>query len=69
MSSTIRFQRPETPHGVSKMFVPTEANTTAQVRHLERLGYTIVDVSPSLTDPGCESVGEFNADRRANQWK
>jgi hypothetical protein len=32
------------------MFVPTGTDTGAQVRHLERLGYTIVDVSPALAD-------------------
>jgi len=50
MSSTIRFQRPETPYGVSRMFVPTGTDTCAQIRHLERLGYTIVDISPALAD-------------------
>jgi hypothetical protein len=30
------------------MFVPPEANAAAQIRHLEGLGYTIVDVTPPL---------------------
>lgn len=48
MGHTIRFLRPELPYGVSRMFVPPEANAAAQIRHLEGLGYTIVDVSPPL---------------------
>jgi hypothetical protein len=30
------------------MFVSSEASAEAQVRHLERLGYTILDVLPAL---------------------
>ena len=48
VTHTIRFRRPELPYGVSRMFVPPEADAAAQIRHLEGLGYTIVDVSPPL---------------------
>ncbi len=45
---TIRFRRPELPYGVSRMFVPPEVDAATQIRHLVRLGYTIVEVSPPL---------------------
>jgi hypothetical protein len=44
----IRFQRPESPSKFSDMSVSGEAPATTQIRHLEGLGYTIVDVSPPL---------------------
>jgi hypothetical protein len=30
------------------MFVPTEADASRQLRRLETLGYTIIDISPPL---------------------
>ncbi|MGA7711163.1 MAG: hypothetical protein WCA81_04620 [Rhizomicrobium sp.] len=48
MSHTIRFRRPETPYGVSRMVVPPEVDAAGRVRHLESLGYSIVDVTPPL---------------------
>jgi hypothetical protein len=51
VSDTIRFRRPETPYGISRMFVPTGTDTGAQVRLLEKLGYMIVDVSPTVAEP------------------
>jgi hypothetical protein len=48
VSHIIRFQRPETPYGVSRVHVPPEANAAQQLRRLEALGYTILEVSPPL---------------------
>ncbi len=44
----ISFRRPELRYVLSKMSVPPEADAAMQVRRLEDLGYTIVDVSPPL---------------------
>jgi hypothetical protein len=48
MEHTIRFRRPETAHSITKMVVQAESAAVSQIRHLERLGYTIMDVSPAL---------------------
>ena len=48
MTHTIRFRRPETAHSITKMVVQTESSAVTQIRNLERLGYTIMDVSPAL---------------------
>jgi hypothetical protein len=48
MAHTIQFRRPETKWSVSRMSAPTESSTVAQIRNLERLGYTILDISPAL---------------------
>ncbi len=48
MRHTIRFRRPETAYSISRMFTPTEESAKVQVRHLQGLGYTIVDVLPAL---------------------
>jgi len=48
MAHMIKFRRPETNWSVSKMSAPTESSAVAQIRNLERLGYTILDVSPGL---------------------
>ena len=45
---TIRYQRAETPYGVTKSCVPPEENAAKQVRRLQALGYTILDVTPPL---------------------
>ncbi len=50
MAYTIRYRRPETAHSVTKMVVQTESSAVAHIRHLERLGYTILDVSPELAE-------------------
>lgn len=49
MNHTIRYQRAETPYGVTKSCVPPEGDAAKQVRRLEALGYTILDVTPPLT--------------------
>jgi len=48
---TIHFQRPETPRTVSKMYIAAEPDLERHIHHLEALGYTIVDISPSLSGP------------------
>jgi hypothetical protein len=48
VTHTIRFRRPETGYSISRMFVSGEASADVQVRHLEGLGYTVVDVAPAL---------------------
>jgi hypothetical protein len=45
---TIRYQRAETPYGVTISCVPPEANAAKQVRRLQALGYTILEVTPPL---------------------
>jgi hypothetical protein len=52
MSHTIRFRRPEQPYGTSKMCVPPEADASAHIRNLVRLGYTILEVSPPIAGYG-----------------
>lgn len=50
MIHTIRFRRPETAHSITKMVVQSDSSAVAQIRHLEHLGYTIMDVSPALVE-------------------
>ena len=70
MSHVIRFQRPETPYGVSTVRVPPEANAAQQLRRLEALGYTIVEVSPPLArtaatgKPGAGVSSNYRVARR-----
>jgi hypothetical protein len=52
VAHTIRFRRPELPYVLSRMSVPLKADVTAQIRHLESLGYTIVDGPPPLESYG-----------------
>jgi hypothetical protein len=47
----IRYRRPETRANVGKIFVPPEADTEKQIRRLQSLGYTILDVSPARAEP------------------
>jgi hypothetical protein len=49
---SIRFRRPEQLYVLAKMSVPSEADAATQVRHLEDLGYKVVDVSPPLSEYG-----------------
>jgi len=46
MRQIISYQRPETGSVLARISVPGEAETLRQVRRLEALGYTIVDVAP-----------------------
>jgi hypothetical protein len=48
VAHTISFRRPELRHVLSTMFVPPEADVMAQIRHLQDLGYQIIDVTPPL---------------------
>lgn len=48
MTHTILFRRPETAHSITKMVVQTETSAVVQIRNLERLGYTIMDISPGF---------------------
>ncbi len=48
MAHTIRFRRPETKYSISRMFVSDEQSTKSQIRLLEGLGYTIIDILPPL---------------------
>jgi hypothetical protein len=52
VNHTISFRRPELHHVLSTMSVPHGADVAAQVRHLEDLGYKIVEVSPPLDGYG-----------------
>ena len=47
MRQIICYQRPETGSVLARISVPDEAVTLRQVRRLEALGYTVVDVTPS----------------------
>jgi hypothetical protein len=47
MSYRIRFQRPEARGSISNLFVEDDAATAMQIRHLEAIGYTIIDAAPS----------------------
>jgi hypothetical protein len=51
MRQIISYQRPETGGRVTRISVPSEAETLRQVRRLEALGYAIVDVSPISPGP------------------
>lgn len=63
MNHTISFRRPELRHVLSKMSVPPAADVAEHVRHLESLGYKIIDVSPPLerygppNDPRAPAIG------------
>lgn len=46
MRQIISYQRPETGERLARISVPDEAATLRQVRRLEALGYTVVDVAP-----------------------
>jgi len=48
MSQTIRFQHREAPDDVYSMSVSDEVFTAIVIRRVEAMGYTIVDVSPSM---------------------
>lgn len=48
MGHAVRYTRPETRTTVTRIFVPTDEETPKQIRRLERLGYTIVDIVPPL---------------------
>lgn len=52
MTHTISFRRPELPYVLSTMSVPPDADVALQVRHLEKLGYKIIEVSPPLIGYG-----------------
>jgi len=45
---TIRYRRPEAPGSWGRMTVPNGDEVTAQKGRLEALGYSIVDVTPSV---------------------
>ena len=65
MGHTIRFRRPELHHVLATMFVPPEADVMAQIRHLQSLGYHIVEVTPPITGgighpPKLIAVGDTN---------
>ena len=48
---TIRFRRPEAPGSLIRMTVPSgEDATRAQKVRLEALGYSVEEVTPSLTE-------------------
>jgi len=47
MGYTIRFQRPDALGSISNLFVEDDAAAATQIRHLEAIGYTIIDASPS----------------------
>lgn len=50
MGHSVRYTRPETRATVARIFVPTVEETSKQIRRLETLGYTIVDIVPPLRD-------------------
>ena len=58
VTHTIRFRRPETTCSIARMFVSGEASAKAYVRHLERLGYTIIDVVPSFAGQHTQQFAE-----------
>lgn len=47
MGYRIRFQRPGALGFISNLFVEDDATTATQIRHLEAIGYTIIDALPS----------------------
>ena len=47
MSYRIRFQRPEALGCISNLFVENDATAATQIRHLEAIGYSIIDALPS----------------------
>ena len=65
MGHTIRFRRPQHRHVLATMFVPPEADVMARIRHLQSLGYHIIDVTPPITGgigppPKLIVVGDVN---------
>lgn len=50
MGHAVRYTRPETRSTVTRIFVPTDEETLKQIRRLERLGYTIIDIVPPLRE-------------------
>ncbi|MDR3499786.1 MAG: hypothetical protein P4L72_11245 [Parvibaculum sp.] len=50
MSHTIRYRRPETRESVGRIFVPSGIDAAKQVRRLQGLGYTILEVLPAPSD-------------------
>lgn len=53
MTYVIRFRRPGQIRTSTKLTIPPLEDPVAYVRRLEKLGYTVVDISPPLprTDP------------------
>jgi hypothetical protein len=50
LNHIVQFKRPETPNAVSRIFVAAECSSLGHIRHLEALGYTIIDISPPLRE-------------------
>ena len=46
MSQIVRFHRPEAPKSVCSMFVADEDSAPTHIRHMQSLGYTVVNDSP-----------------------
>lgn len=50
MGHSVRYTRPETLSTIARIFVPTDEETPKQIRRLRALGYTIVDITPPLSE-------------------
>jgi hypothetical protein len=46
MACIIRFRRPGAPTSVSSLFVENEETEATQIRHLEAIGYVVMDGRP-----------------------
>lgn len=48
MGYNIRFTRPETRATVSRLYIPSDDQAQIQIRRLQSLGYTIVEIDPPI---------------------
>tara|TARA_R110002074_G_scaffold388706_2_gene571560 strand:- start:1310 stop:1507 length:198 start_codon:yes stop_codon:yes gene_type:complete len=50
MGHDVRYTRPEARATIARILVSTDEETPKQIRRLEMLGYTIIDIAPPLRD-------------------